>query len=88
MSRIPNFVPADTRPEAAWVQFRIYQRMAPEKRLELAFQMSDFLRRTIREGVRHRHPDFADEQVKLAVCRLTLGEEVFAQAFPGVTVKV
>ena len=88
MSRIPHFVPADTRPEAAWVQFDIYQRMSPEKRLEQAFQMSDFVRQTVREGVRARHPEYTEEQIRLAACRLTIGEELFRRAFPGVNVSV
>ena len=88
MSRIPDFVPADTRPEAAWVQFDIYQRMPPEKRLELAFQMSDFVREIVREGLRDRHPEYTDEQVRLAACRLTLGQELFGRALPEGSVKV
>jgi hypothetical protein len=81
-------VPADTTPEAARVQIEIFRRMPPSKRLELACQMSDSARLLSAAGVRHRHPDYGEEQVKMAVIRLTLGEELFRKVYPGVNVEV
>jgi hypothetical protein len=83
-----QFVPADTTPEAARVQLEIFRRMSPGKRLELAFQMSDSLRQLVASGVRSRHPDYTDAEVRLAVIRLTLGETLFRQVYPGKDVKV
>jgi hypothetical protein len=80
--------PADTTPEAAKVQLEIYRRMPPSRRLELALALSDTVRRVAAAGVRQRHPAYSDEQVRLAVLRLTLGDELFGQAFPGVEVAV
>ncbi len=34
------------------------------------------------EGVRKRHPDYDDRQVRLAVIRLMLPEELFLKAYP------
>jgi hypothetical protein len=79
-------VPADTTLEAARVQYDIYRRMPPERRLELALRMSDSLRALTAAGVRHRHPEYDEEQVRLAVIRLTLGDELFRQVYPGVAV--
>jgi hypothetical protein len=81
-------IPADTTPEAARIQREIYRRMSPSRRLELALQMSDFVRGVVAAGVRSRHPDYTDDQVRLAVIRLTLGKELFDKAYPGVHVKV
>jgi hypothetical protein len=81
-------IPADTTPEAWGVLLDIYRRMAPSRRLELALQMSDTLRRTVAAGVRSRHPDYSEEQVRLAVCRLWLGEQLFRQVHPGVGIAV
>jgi hypothetical protein len=80
--------PGDTTPEAARVQVEICRRMPASKRLELALQMSDSLRNLVAAGVRHRHPEFSEDQVALAVTRLYLGKELFAKAYPGVRIEV
>jgi hypothetical protein len=83
-----EIIPADTTPEAWAVQVDIYRRMAPSRRLELALQMSDTLRRVVASGVRSRHPEYSEEQVRIAVARLWLGDELFRQAYPGVEIAV
>jgi hypothetical protein len=83
-----DIVPADTTPEAAAVQLEVFRRMSDDRRLQLALQMSNTLRRLAADGVRERHPDYSEDQVRLAVIRLTAGEELFRQAFPGVDVQV
>ena len=83
-----EFVPADTTPEAAWVQLEAYRHMGGVRRLELAFELSDFLRGFVESGVRSRHPEYDQNQVKLAVIRLTVGDELFRKAFPGVSIAV
>ena len=84
----PKAVPADTLPEAAQVQLAAYRRMAPARRLELAMGMSDALREIAMAGVRSRHPEYSDEQVRLAYMRLTLGKEQFSKIRPGVDIEV
>ncbi len=81
-----RFVPADTTPEAARVQLEIFRRMPPSQRLEQALALSETVRRVAASGVRHRHPEYTEEQVRLAVIRLTLGDELFGKAFPGVEI--
>jgi hypothetical protein len=76
-------VPADTTLEAFRVQLGIFQRMPADRRLALALRMSDSLRALVGSGVRARHPDYTERQVKLAVIRLSLGDELFRTAFPG-----
>jgi hypothetical protein len=58
-------IPVDTTPEAARVQREIYRRMSPSRRLELALQMSDFVRGVVAAGVRSRHPKYSDDQCVL-----------------------
>jgi len=77
------FLPADTSLEAARIQHAVYRRMSPERRLQLAFQMTASARKQAAEGVRFRHPEYTDRQVELAVIRMMLGEELFRRAFPG-----
>jgi hypothetical protein len=82
-----SWIAADTSEDAARVQGEVFRRMAPEKRLELAFQMTADLRRRLADGIRQRHPAYNERQVHLAVIRLTLGEELFRIVYPGVDVK-
>jgi hypothetical protein len=85
--RRPAWVPADTTLEAALVQLEIYRRMPPSRRLEQALELSDTLRKVVAAGVRNRHPEYTDAQVKLAVTRLYLGADLFRQVYPGVEIK-
>ena len=84
---IQNWIAADTSEEAARVQNAVFRRMTAEKRLEMAFQMTADLRRRLADGNLQRHPEYSERQVKLAVIRLTLGEELFRTVYPGVDVK-
>ena len=65
-------IPADTTPEAAWVQMQFYRRMSAEERLRLAFEMSAEVRRKVAAAIRERHPEYDDELVKYAEFRLHL----------------
>ena len=78
-----NLIPYDTLDEAAMVQFEVLKKMGPAKRAELAVQLSNTLRQITEAGVRHRHPEYTDEQVTLAALRLSIGDELFKQAFPN-----
>jgi hypothetical protein len=73
----------DTTEEAARVQREVYRRMSPARRLQLIFEMNEHLRELLAAGVRHRHPDYTESQVKHAVIRLWLGPELFSKAYPG-----
>jgi hypothetical protein len=76
----------DTTPGAMRVQAHIFANIPPNKRLELALAMSDSLRQVVAAVVRSRHPEYSSEQIKLAVIRLTLGDELFRKAYPGVEI--
>jgi hypothetical protein len=83
-----ELIPADTTPEAWRVQVEVYRRMSPSRRLELACQMTDSLRRVVAAGVRARHPEYSEEQVRLAFARLWLGDDLFCKVHPGVEITV
>ena len=85
---MPESIPADTTLEAFHVHIGALRRMPATRRLEMAFQMSNNLRRVAAEGVRYRHPDYNEEQVRLAVIRLMLGEQLFREVYRGVEVCV
>ena len=80
-------IPADTTPEAHAVQVEMFRRMDPADKLKMAMRMSDGARELSCAGVRLRHPEYSADQVRLAVNRLMLGDTLFAQVYPGVTIE-
>lgn len=77
----PQLVPADTLAEAARVQLEAYRRMSPQRRLEMAFRLSDSLREFVAAGVRLRQPEWSEQQVRQEVARLFLGDKLFQAAY-------
>jgi len=56
--------------------------MGPERRFATALQMSDDLRRLSAAGIRHRHPEYSEGEIRWALDRMLLGEELFTKAYP------
>ena len=56
--------------------------MGPAKRVETAVAMSQDARAIAMAGIRARHPDYNELQVKQALFRLTLGDRLFKVAWP------
>jgi hypothetical protein len=83
----PALLPADTSLEAARVYFEVLRRIGPAGRGQRTAELNDGLRAVTESGVRQRHPDYTEEEVRLAVLRLAVGEELFRQAFPQTDVK-
>ena len=74
--------PLDTSPEAHRLQGEIYRRLGGAERLAIAFEMTETVRRLAVAGIRHRHPDYTEEQVLGAWARLTLGDELCRKVWP------
>ena len=71
----------DTTPEALAVQLRILRRLGPSGRAAMTFELCDNLRRLVRDGIRHRHPDWGDRSVEREAIRLMIGDALFRQAY-------
>ena len=76
-------VPMDTTAEAYAAQIEVYRRMSGKERIAVAFRLNELARETAMAGIRARHPDYAEEQVRLAFFRLTLGDELTRAVWPG-----
>jgi hypothetical protein len=76
-------LPKDTSLEAARVQMAAWERLGPSGKAALSFQLSEFTWRLSEAGVRHRHPEYNAEQVRLAAIRLRLGDKLFRAAYPA-----
>lgn len=75
-------LPHDTTLEAARVQFAVLRKLGPEGRDRLGAELSEGVRTVLAEGIRQRHPDYTDEQVRWAMLRALVGDTLFLQAFP------
>ncbi len=75
--------PLDTSADAERVQIEVFRRMGPEKRLRSAAVLSKACRTLLANGIRKRHPDYTEEQVRVAVIRCLLPEDLFLRAYPA-----
>ena len=57
-------------------QIEILRRMTPEERIRRGLEWSDFVLGCVRTRIRHRHPDWADEEVELDLVRQLHGVEL------------
>jgi hypothetical protein len=57
--------------------------MPPAARLRVGLELTALSRRLLADGVRRRHPEYDDEQVRLAFLRCWLGRDLFRSAYPG-----
>jgi hypothetical protein len=76
-------IPLDTTPEAYAAQIEAYRRMGGKERTAVMFRLNELARATAVAGIRARHPDYGEEQVRLALFRLILGDELTRAVWPG-----
>ena len=60
----------DTSPEAAKVQLEILRKMTGEQRMQIAFKLTDFMRRAALSRIRSEHPEWTEWQVKRELLRI------------------
>jgi len=63
----------DTSAAAAAHQLELYRLAGPQRRVEIAAELSDAVRELARAGVRLRHPEFSDDQVRRELLRIFYG---------------
>ena len=66
-------------------QIEILRNIPPEKRLELALELSQVSKELLKEGIRNRHPEYKDKEINLALIRILIGEELFKKVYPQYT---
>jgi hypothetical protein len=86
MNRLTG-IPADTSPEAYRVQTEALRRLGPKRRAAMTFELNQQMLSWLAAGIRMRHPEYTDGQVRLATIRLRLGDTWFRVGFPGVEIK-
>jgi len=80
--RRPPEVPLDTTPDAHAAQTEAYRRMGGKQRTAVMFRLNQMAREAAAAGIRSRHPEYSDEQVRHALFRLMLGDELARAVWP------
>jgi hypothetical protein len=65
----------DTTPRAAAQQLELYRRLTASERAQIAVELSAAVRLTTLEGIRSRHPDYAESDVRREFLRIVYGFE-------------
>jgi hypothetical protein len=73
---------SDTSPEAAAILRERMLRMTPSERIEEGARLCKFARQMMRAGIRHRHPDYDEPHVEMALVRLLWGDDLYRKARP------
>ena len=58
-----------TPDEGLRMQIEGYRRMTPQQRLQISFRLYELTRTLVRQGVKHQHPDWDEQQVEREVLR-------------------
>jgi hypothetical protein len=78
-----SWIPADTDGAAHAAQIAAYRRMSGRERCAVVFRLNRLARRTAESGIRSRHPEYSDEQVRRGLLRLLFGDEVARGVWPN-----
>ena len=71
----------DTTSDARAVHNRVLRSIGMEGRMAMTFELSDNMRATVANGVRHRHPEWDEQVVEREVLRLMIGDDLFRRAY-------
>jgi len=74
----------DTAPEMEVRYQESLGRLSPAERLEVAVQLSSGVRALAEAGLRHRHPDASEEELRCRLVVLLYGRELAIRLFPSV----
>ena len=74
--------PLDTGADAYRAQIEAFRRMGGTGRAAVMFRLNELARKTALAGIRSRHPEYDEEQQRLALGRLILGDELARKVWP------
>jgi C4-dicarboxylate-specific signal transduction histidine kinase len=64
---------SDTTSRMAAIQLRLYREAGPSRRAQIAVDLSEAVRATTLAGIRRRHPEYSEEEVRTAFLRIVYG---------------
>jgi len=74
--------PADTTPEAWAAQLAMLRRMSGPQRMAIAFRLTRLAREASRAGIRARHPEYGEDEVRRAFFRMLHGDAITRRVWP------
>jgi hypothetical protein len=74
--------PLDTSAAAHALQRDLYRRLGGRERLAISFRLNETVRQLAMAGIRARHPEYDDDQVRQAHIRLVLGDRLVRAVWP------
>lgn len=74
--------PADTSAEAWELQAAVLERLGGSERLAIAFRLTSLAREASQAGIRARHPEYGDDEVKRAFFRMLHGDAATRSVWP------
>lgn len=74
---------SDTGQAERQVREAVLRRLSEADRARLTIEMSDEAFEVARRGLRQRHPDYTDEDVRLAMLRLLHGDDLVRRIYPS-----
>ena len=83
----PDHPLSDTTPEARRVQIAALRAMGIEGRARVVLDLNEMVRELGRTGIRMRHPGYGEEEIRLAMLRLWLGNSLFREVYGGIEVR-
>jgi len=78
----PVSLSADTSLDAHEAQILAYRRMGGAGRVAVMFRLSESARRWSIAGIRRRHPEYDDFQLRRALARMILGDDLVRRVWP------
>ncbi len=74
--------PADTTSEAWNAQAAALRRLGGAERVAIAFRLTRLAREASRAGIRARHPDYGEDEVRRAFFRMLHGDAATLAVWP------
>lgn len=71
----------DTTPEAEEVLVRLLRQMPVSQKIEMVCELNGTVRRLAIAGLRERHPDADEEEIRRRLADLLLGKELAAEVY-------
>lgn len=72
----------DQSREMEKLQIDILRKMSPEKKWGQMMELIEISRGLLMEGIRNCHPEYGEEELKLALIKILIGEELFSLVYP------
>lgn len=72
---------SDTPPEVLRVQYEIYRRMSPARKFQLVLDTYEMGKRLAMAGLKARHPNGSEEELRRLWAQQHLGPELFEKVY-------